>query len=195
MMSRTTTTVPTPIYILLHSTRRSRRHTARRPARLVESCRSEASRSVHLIRTHTDESDLASAHAVHVLRRWGRARTVVKRSHGSARQRINLNGQWLGLDSDGRVARRRHDNWHRRGMLGHTRLPHRRRVTRAAKPRATQPSWQDPVKGTISLRVFPAVSSVVFGGRESVGEGDGERVQRWFPAHGPSCPARAGRVQ
>ena len=49
-------------------------------------------------------------------------------------------------------------------------------------------------EGSISLTVFPAFISVVFGGRESVGEGDRERVQRWLPPHGPSCPAGAGGV-
>jgi hypothetical protein len=36
---------------------------------------------------------------------------------------------------------------------------------------------------------------VGFGGRESVGEGDRERVEGWFPSHGPSCPPDTGGVQ
>ena len=51
------------------------------------------------------------------------------------------------------------------------------------------------VGGSISLTVFPAVSSVGLGRREAVGEGDRERVQCWLPPHGPSCPPLTGGVQ
>ena len=49
--------------------------------------------------------------------------------------------------------------------------------------------------GSVTGTVFPAVSSVGFCCRPAVGECGGERVQRWFPPHGPSCLAFPGRVQ
>jgi dihydrofolate reductase len=51
------------------------------------------------------------------------------------------------------------------------------------------------IEGLSRKRCFRRSPSVVFGGRESVGEGDRERVERWLPPHGPSCSSSAGGVQ
>ena len=57
------------------------------------------------------------------------------------------------------------------------------------------PQPRTGARGSISLTVFPAVSSSSFGGRESVGEGYGECVESGLPAHGPAGPAGPGRIQ
>ena len=50
-------------------------------------------------------------------------------------------------------------------------------------------------RGLSRQRCFWRFALVGLGGREPVGEGDGESVQRRLPAHGPSCPAGPGRVK
>jgi uncharacterized protein len=49
--------------------------------------------------------------------------------------------------------------------------------------------------GSISLKVFPAVSLVGLSGREPVAEGDGESVQGGLPPHRPPGLAGPGRVK